>query len=158
MELLSGLRNGGGVRSGWMAMAAVGLFLLAGCDRPDPPSDPELRAELGIADEVQIHRVMVTGAAEVTRLIPAYLEVTAGDLVQFQIRGHRVHQVVFETDELTAEARAFLERTGQLAPPPLTASEARLVLSFEGAPEGIYPYRMDGYAPSVTGHIMVRHP
>lgn len=141
-----------------MVVGAVGLSLLMGCDRPDPPSDPELRAELGIADQVRIHRVLITGAADVTRLIPAYLEVEAGDLVQFQIRGHRVHQVVFEAGDLASEARSFLEDTGQLAPPPLTASEARLVLSFEGAPAGIYPYRIDGYAPSVTGQIMVRHP
>lgn len=132
--------------------------MLAGCDRPDPPSDPELRAELGIADDVTLHRVMITGTADLTRLIPAYLEVDPGDMVQFRVRDRRIHQLVFSSDELADDATDFLTGTGQLSPPPLTAPEARLVLSFEGAPPGLYPYRIDGYAPSVVGQIRVRTP
>lgn len=143
---------------GRLTLIAIGLLLFGGCDRPGPPSDPELRAELGIGAATSIHRITITGHADRTRLLPAYLEVEAGDIVQFEARDRRVHQVVFDPADLADDVRSFLEASGQLAPPPLISPEARLVLFFEGAPSGAYPFRVDGYAPSVSGRIMVRDP
>ncbi|TVR64949.1 MAG: hypothetical protein EA422_05255 [Gemmatimonadales bacterium] len=146
------------MRRGCLPLVAAGILLLGGCDRSGPPSDPELRAELGLGDAASIHRITITGQADRTRLLPAYLEVVRGDVVQFEVRDRRVHQVIFPSDDLTGDVRSFLEGTGQMAPPPLTSPEVRLVLSFEGAPSGAYPFRVDGYAPSVSGRIMVRDP
>lgn len=143
---------------GRLTLAILGLLLLTGCDRPGPPSDPELRAELGIDHATPIHRITITGQADRTRLLPAYLEVATGDVVQFEVRDRRVHQVVFPEADLAEDVRSFLEATGQMAPPPLTSPEARLVLFFEGAPPGSYAFRVDGYAPSTSGRIVVVDP
>jgi plastocyanin len=74
-------------------------------------------------------------------LQPAAVEVRAGDIVRFQARDGGAHAIGFEGTGLTAEARRFLEVTGQMRSPPLLAEGNAWVVSFANAPPGDYPYR-----------------
>ncbi|MEX0935474.1 MAG: hypothetical protein WD013_01130 [Gemmatimonadota bacterium] len=125
---------------------------------PQPPSDPELRAELEIADDVRIHRIDLSGRGSETRVLPPEVEVRAGDVVQFVVLDYRVHLVRFVEEELRPAAMEFLTRTGQDRPPPLVERGARLVLSFEDAPAGWYPFRVEGSGAAVRGEIRVLPP
>ena len=121
-----------------------------------PPSDPELRAELGIPAGVAIHRIDLSDSGDGTRILPRSTEIRSGDVVQFVMLDHRVHLVRFEGGGLEGNARDFLRETGQETPPPLVEQGARLVLTFEGAPVGSYPFIVDGNGLPVQGEIRVR--
>ena len=142
----------------------IGLCLVgnlaASCafQEPSPPSDPELRAELGIPDHVTIHRVDVSSQGGHTRLLPREIEIVPSEIVQFVVLDHHVHLVRFDEDELTRPALEFMRETGQDKPPPLVEQGARLVLSFEGAPLGSYPFSVDGNGLPVAGEIRVGEP
>ena len=79
----------------------------------------------------------------------------AGSYVQFVTADWFVHEVLFDRDSLGAEARSFLERTDQMASPPLLKQDSRYVISFEGAPPGRYPYVMEGNGRPGRGLIVV---
>ena len=125
---------------------------------PPPPSDPELRAELGIPNEVTIHRIDLSGRGDETRVLPRETEIRVGEIVQFVVLDHRVHLLRFDESQLSASALAFLRDTAQDRPPPLVEQGSRLVLSFDGAPVGPYPFSVDGHGPSVAGAIRVSGP
>lgn len=132
------------------------LFGLGGCAPPDSaPSDPDLRAELGISDDVPIHRVELVGQGDWTRVLPQELVIRPGDVVQFVTLDHRVYLVRFDENLLTDAARTFLTDTNQYDPPPLVEEGARLVLSFEGAPPASYAFRVEGNGAPVQGSIRV---
>ncbi len=140
---------------------SVGLCLVmgltTGCATQEPPvpSDPELRAELGIPADVTIHRIDLSARGDETRVLPRETEIRRGEVVQFVVLDHRVHLVRFEEDRLTPSAVRFLRDTAQDSPPPLVEQGARLVLSFDGAPLGSYAFIVDGGGPPVVGEIRV---
>jgi hypothetical protein len=138
------------------------LLLLLGaaaCLRePPPPTDPELAEALGLPSSTPIHRVTLSGRGEDTRVLPTLLRVRPGDLVQFVTVDRRVYAVRFDLDALAPEPLDFLRATGQEGSPPLAAEGARFVVSLEGAPEGSYPFRVEGYGPAVEGIILVAFP
>ena len=158
-ELARGRLAGPTLLTGSIALCLVGN-LAASCafQEPPPPSDPDLRAELGIPDHVTIHRVDLSSQGGQTRLLPRETEIFSGEIVQFVVLDHRVHLVRFDQDEITRSALEFMRETGQDKPPPLVEQGARLVLSFEGAPVGSYPFLVDGNGPSVAGEIRVGLP
>ncbi len=133
------------------------LLAVTGCEPPPDPEllpDDRLRAELGLTDRDRVHTVSVrAGVGE--RADPDFLEVLVGDLVQFVSADWMVHEVHFELDSVSAGARAFLERTMQTASPPLLQQDARFVLTFADAPEGRYPYRLEGNREEGRGVIVV---
>lgn len=140
----------------WAVSLALVASILIGCDRElPPPSDPELREELGIPDDIPIHSILLSGRGDHTRVLPAYLEIRRGDLVQFRVMDRRVHQVSFVEVSLEPALAEFLEATGQLRLPPLTEQDARLVLTFEDAPEGVYPFIVEGYGETREGRIVL---
>ena len=94
-----------------------------------------------------------TGVGE--QAAPDSLEVYPSDLVQFVSTDWMVHEVVFPSDSLGPAQRDFLERTGQLASPPLLQQDARFVLSFRDAPAGRYPFRLQGNRASGDGVVIV---
>lgn len=96
------------------------------------------------------------GEAEVAE--PALDSIVPGAWVQFRSGDWRVHEVVFELDSLSAGARAFLVESGQSASPPLLQLDARFLVSFEGAPPGRYPYRLEGNTRPGGGAIVVSAP
>lgn len=120
-----------------------------------PPSDPELRAELGIADDIVIHRVDLSASPSDTRILPRRTEIRRGGIVQFVALDHRVHLIRFDGAALSAPALDFLRASGQDRPAPLLREGARLVLTFDGAPAGAYPFRVEGPGGSVPGEIRV---
>lgn len=132
------------------------LMAAAGCLRePPPPTDPELAEALGMPSGTPIHRVTLSGRSEHTRVLPTFLRVRAGDLVQFVAADRRVYAVRFDLDALAPESLDFLRFTGQEGSPPLSAEGARFVVSLEGAPEGPYPFKVEGYGSAVEGTILV---
>ncbi|MSR23464.1 MAG: hypothetical protein EXR92_07985 [Gemmatimonadetes bacterium] len=140
----------------FFAAALVTIPLLVACE-PErlPPSDPDLRAELAIPDDTPIHRVDLGGASSETSVIPRFLEVHPGDLVQFVVLDNRVHLVRFPEKGLGPTNLAFLRETSQDRPPPLVERGARLVLSFGGAPLGVYTFIVEGYGAPMRGEIRV---
>ncbi len=169
MELLRRLRHPGSLiqnEVGWRIAPTLGVVVsagllclaaLAGCEADrGPPSHPELRAELAIGDDVVIHDILLSGRGDQSRLLPAYTEVDVGDLVHFRVMDLRVHRIRFDLEGLPEGGREFLRDTGQTSPPPLTEQDARLIFTFQGAPPGPYPFRVEGYGAPVEGEIRVR--
>lgn len=140
------------------AVVGAALLLGTGCrgGDPDPSLRPDslLRAELGLSDADRVHRMSLRGA-ETERVEPASVEVAEGEWVEFVSADWRVHAVRFEVDSLEAPARAFLEGSDQVASPPLVEPDQRFVLSFEGAPEGRYPFLVEGNGATARGVVVV---
>ncbi len=116
--------------------------------------DEVLRSELGLTDRDAVHRVIITGgdaelaAPRTTTIRPgAYLEFVTGDWF--------VHEIIFELDSLLPDARAFLERTDQVASPPLLRLDSRYVVDFEGSPPGRYPFVVEGSGAPGHGVVVV---
>lgn len=125
-----------------------------GDDRREDP-DALFRRELGIPSGTPVHRVVLSGPgggeAGLIRIGP-------GDVVVFTSEDHRLRMLEFPDSLLASSQREFLRRTGQTEPPPLTDPGSRWILSFAGAPEGTFPYRI-GEGGSVTrGEISVSAP
>jgi hypothetical protein len=139
--------------------AAILAALISGCmPEPLPPTDPELRAELGIPDIVPIHRIDLSGRADFTRVIPRLTEAGPGDVVQLVVLDHRVHLIRFREELLRPDQIEFLRVTSQARFPPLVEQGSRLVLSFEGAPTGDYSFQVEGNGPPVEAVIRVTAP
>ncbi|NNF12429.1 MAG: hypothetical protein HKN72_04370 [Gemmatimonadetes bacterium] len=132
---------------------------LAACEPPDPSLIPDeiLQSELGLTPDDRVHTVrLTTGVAE--RADPDSLTVRPGDYVQFVSADRLVHEVAFVLDNVPETARTFLVRTGQDRSTPLLELDARFVVSFEGAPQGPYPYALAGNRGSGEGRIFVAVP
>jgi len=126
---------------------------------PDPTLQPDevLQAELGLTLGDHVYRIALTGGA-VERAEPAAISIEPGAYVEFATTDWLIHEVLFETDSLGAEERAFLEKTDQVASPPLLERGSRYVLSFVGAPPGRYTYRLEGNGRPARGVIVVAAP
>jgi plastocyanin len=72
---------------------------------------------------------------------PASVEAKQSDMVRFTAADRAGHAIAFDGATLSADVRAFLERTGQLRGPPLITTDAAWVISLDGAPAGQYPFR-----------------
>src|SRR5690606_3974037 len=72
---------------------------------------------------------------------PSQVSASTGDVVRFTANDNGGHAIVFDGAALSADARAWLEQTGQLRSPPLIASGSAWVITLEGAPPGEYPFR-----------------
>lgn len=83
---------------------------------------------------------VVLRAARHEQIGPDTVRLHSGDMVRFIAGDAMTHAVVFDAAPLSAEARAFLERTGQLRGPPLVESGSAWIVSFEDAPAGVYPF------------------
>jgi len=68
----------------------------------------------------------------------------------------RVHEVRFQLDSLSTEARAFLVATDQVDSPPLVDLHARFVVSFADAPPGRYPFAVVGNGAAGSGVVVVQ--
>ncbi len=144
----------GGVAVGVAMVWAVALQGCAGEGDHGLRPDSLLRAELGLTDQDRVHRVGVAGGAQES-LSTALVEASPGDWVEFASLDWWVHEVRFEADSLTPEARTYLERTDQMASPPLVNQDDRFVLSFRDAPEGRYPFVVEGNGAPARGVVVV---
>lgn len=140
-----------------LALAGVAAAVLPGCDlRPGPDLRPDslLQVELGLSDTARVYRVAVSGGPG-ERLDPPVVELPPGAWLEFVTQDWWVHEIRFEADSLGPEARAFMERTDQLASPPLVTKDERFVLSFAGAPAARYPFVVEGNGAAARGVVIV---
>jgi plastocyanin len=148
-------------RSGRLRALAVWIscLVIIGCEQSDPSlqADELLQTELGLTASDEVHRVALAGG-RVERADPAALSIEPGAFVEFVTTDWLIHEVVFEPDSLGGDLWSFLERTDQTASPPLIDQDARYVLTFEGAPPGRYPYRLEGNGAAGRGVIIVTEP
>lgn len=100
-----------------------------------------------LAEGVTLVDVTVRRSAE-GDFDPAAVEARSGDVVRFIADDNGGHAIVFENTALGADARDYLERTGQMRSPPLIASGSSWVVTLEGAPAGDYPFRCTTHGES----------
>ena len=140
------------------ARACLTVFLTAwflACSG-DPALRPDevLQLELGFTNRDQVYRVIIRGG-DTESASPLETEVSAGGYVEFVTADWFVHEVVFELDSLSPVARNFLERTDQVASPPLIRKDSRYVIDFSEGPSGRYPFILKGNGASGRGVVVV---
>jgi len=135
------------------------LLALAACQpaESDLPPDRRLQSQLGLDPRDRVHEVIVSASATGVPE-PRETVVLAGDYLQFVTADSWVHELIFESDSLTAEALAFMTDLDQMASPPMVSRGSRFVVSFVAAPEGRYPFRVEGSHPAAHGAIVVATP
>jgi hypothetical protein len=101
-----------------------------------------------------VHTIRIAGG-DVEVPDPIVDSIPIGAYVQFVSADWFIHEVAFEGDSLAAEGRAFLERTDQMASPPIIHRDGRYVVWFAGAPSGRYPYLLQGNGRPGRGAIVV---
>ena len=89
------------------------------------------------------------------RLRPAEVTVPPGGFVEFRTTDRRLHTVRFLLDDLSGPAAAFLRDTDQVSSPPLLELGSRFVVTFRDAPEGRYPYLVEGNGQASRGVVLV---
>ncbi len=122
----------------------------------DPGFHPDdvLRLELGLGDRDQVHRIVIRGGDR-EHADPSETVVTSGSYVEFVTGDWLVHEIVFELDSLGIAARNFLERTDQVASPPLITQDSRYVVHFSDGPPGRYPFLLEGSGAPGRGVVVV---
>lgn len=85
---------------------------------------------------------------------PVAVEASVGDVVRFTAGDRGGHAISFEGAALAADARAWLQQTGQLRSPPLITSDAAWVITLSGAPPGEYPFRCTTH--NAAGRLTVK--
>jgi plastocyanin len=95
---------------------------------------------LQVPDSVRVATVRID-RSRLDELDPAESTIRTGDLLRFIAQDAGTHAIAFDGDAMTDEARAFLQKTGQLRSPPFLQKGSTWVMSFKDAPVGRYPYR-----------------
>lgn len=144
---------------GWMAAAVLLPCAVASCESPagesQNPPDAVLRDSLGLTEADRVHRVNLGVEAGSFTVEPVRLEVPRGVWVEFAALDGWPRTVTFEVDSLPEAAVELLRSTGQDASPPLLDPGARFLVHFAGAPEGRYPYVVEGSAGETRGAVVV---
>lgn len=81
---------------------------------------------------------------------PERIDAETGDVLRFRATALGTHAIRFDATRLTPEQREFLERTAQLASPPLVDSTVTWVVSLADAPPGEYPFTARPQPASAT--------
>lgn len=116
-----------------------------GCGRAETP---ESRALLELAgDTIELERgasiadILVRSAATASAVFePDTVTIRQGDVVRFITADRHPHAISFDPAGLAPATAAFLRQTDQLRSPPLIAEGASWIVSFQGAPPGVYPF------------------
>ena len=137
--------TGRSLRGRPVAFLAAAALCVCGCDKvpgvgDGPPvlelADDTIQLERGTAlIELRIHAI-----GDSAGIRPAESRAAPGDVVRFTAADEMTHAIAFDEAGLAADAKAFLEGTGQLRSPPLVESGTSWVVSLEGAPPGEYPF------------------
>ena len=144
----------------WLVCAGV-LFSglpAAGCDRAGSGGDDGPRVLELAHDTIRLPAGVRLIDVTVRRdergdFDPAQVPARQGDVVRFTAADRAGHAISFEGSALAADARAYLERTGQLRGPPLITTDAAWVITLDGAPAGEYPFRCATH--DVSGRLTV---
>ena len=132
----------------------LSFWLVACAGDPELRPDDVLRVELGLGDRDQVHRIVIMGGDRESAS-PLETVVNSGGYVEFVTADWLVHEIVFELDSLSADARAFLERTDQVASPPLLRRDSRYVGHFADGPPGRYPFVLEGNGAPGRGVVVL---
>lgn len=141
-----------------LALAGVTAVLLGlpGCgDANEHGPDQLLLDSLGLEPSDAVLRVEISGAGNREAARPRVVRVPVGGFVEFRTSDPRLHSVRFLVDSLPPAAADFLRSTGQTASPPLLELGARFVVTFRGAPEGRYPYVVEGNGETGRGAVQL---
>lgn len=134
----------------------MGLTVPVGCDAPpELRPDPFLVDSLGLTARDRVHTVTLTlrNGGEVAG--PAEVEVRPGDWVSFESRDGFIRMVTFEADSLSDEARRWVDAQGIGGSPPLLNRGTRWLIRFQDAPQGRYPFRVEGNRAPGGGAVIV---
>ena len=143
------------VSVGRALLTVLSVICLTSCfGDPGLHPDDVLRLELGLGDRDQVHRVVIRGGDRESA-DPLETVVTSGSYVEFVTADWLVHEIVFELDSLSIAARTFLERTDQVASPPLISQDSRYVVHFADGPPGRYPFVLEGNGAPGRGVVVV---
>jgi hypothetical protein len=149
---------GRGVRIAPLVIALLGVTL--GACEPEVPvelrPDGVLRASLGLTDRDVVHIIQVRGRGVAEIAEPDDLRIQPGAWVSFQGGDTRGHVVRFDTLALAPAALDWVRQTDQVESPPLLTPASRWVVSFAGAPEGVYPFAVEGSGELGFGRIELR--
>lgn len=129
-----------------VAATVLACLATAGCDDlPGGGGPPEFELEGGrvvtLPEGTELLDIRLTAAGRDAAFDPPQVSARPGDAIRFQTAAGGTHALAFAADSLSAPQRAFLEQSNQLRAPPLVEPGAAWVVSLEGAPEGIYPFR-----------------
>jgi plastocyanin len=118
--------------------------VLAACAEAQPPGP--LPLVIGgdtvlLAVGARILDVRVQRRVDGVEFDPAVVAARPGDVLRFTAGDTQGHAIAFDGARLGAGVRDFLERTGQLRGPPLPDPGTSWIVSLDGAPPGIYPFR-----------------
>lgn len=126
----------------WLAGVLFFATLAAGaCERvPGVGAKLELDGEtIALPAGVEIIDVRLAAPEGQAAFAPERIQADPGDVLRFRATALGTHALRFDDSRLTPDQRTFLERTNQLASPPLVDSTAVWIVSLEGAPPGEYP-------------------
>ena len=93
-----------------------------------------------VPDSVRVATVRMDRSKS-AEIEPAETTVRTGDLLRFIASDAGAHAIAFDGADMSAEASAFMERTGQMRSPPFMAKGSTWVVTFKDAPAGKYAYR-----------------
>ena len=127
------------------AGAFIFALLLTACERGSLKGEEKDRTLELAGDTIELpagidlHDVEVRTGDQHRDFDPRTVAASPGDYLRFTMADSRTHAIVFEPQ--SADARAFLERTGQLRSPPLITKGSSWVIALKDAPPGQYAFR-----------------
>lgn len=134
----------------------AGCLVSAACSPVNEhPPDELLRDSLGLGDGDVVRRVHLRAVEDQEVASPVQLRVEPGSHVEFVSTDRRVRWIRFELDSLDTAAADFLRAGSQQESAPLVNRESRFVVTFRDAPEGRYPYVVQGNGLPGRGAIVV---
>jgi plastocyanin len=97
------------------------------------------------AQTVHIVRLEADAGQDIYRFVPARVTVRPGDVVRFKVSSGGPHNIAFDADPLTPEAKTALNaamsnRTGDLSGPVLERTDAEYRLAVPNLPPGHYGF------------------
>lgn len=131
----------------------------AACEQGNPALRPDLQLmeELGLSGTDRVHTVRLTMAGQ-ERAHPDSILVQEGDYIQFVSDDWFLHEVRFDSTDMSEQAWEFMVLNNQAASPPLLQNGARFVISFVDAVPGAYPFLLEGNREPGFGVIVVASP
>lgn len=144
-------------RAGVAVWVLLWAPLAGACDRPAEESPATLELEhdtIQLAPGVHLVAVAVMTRQDGGEFDPETIPARTGDVVRFTAGDARMHAVAFSADALPPDARAFLERSGQLRGPPMVTAGTQWVIDLDGAPPGTYPLTCTTHG--ARGRLVVR--
>lgn len=131
-------------RRGRTSALLLFVFIAQAC-REGPPGASRALLELAgdtieLPSGVTLHEIRLRQREAGREIEPAQVSARVGDVLRFVATDARGYSVRFQRDGLQPAAAEFLERTHQLASPPLLSMGAAWVVSLDGAPPGEYPF------------------